>query len=66
MPIKIELGCDGLFHVSNYDDVVLVKDLDAVHKAIDHHYRDYCKDGHKHFNGQVKGCPLCEAMRRNK
>ena len=61
MPVRIEMGCDGLFHVSSDGHVVRVKTLDKVHKAIDHHYHDY----RKHDIGKVKGCPFCEEMGRD-
>lgn len=70
MPISIEIGCDGKFHVTS-DNVtkchgsvtVRVKDLAAVHLAVDHHYRDYMKGDPGHEAGAVDGCPFCKKRR---
>jgi len=70
MPLKIEIGCDSKFHVTSDNDTrshgsvtVKAKDLNAVHLAVDHHYRDYAKDGAGHKSGSVEGCPFCQRRR---
>ena len=60
MPVNIEIGCDGTYHISSNGKMVRAETLAAVHKSIDHHYRGYVKDGSKHSDGLVKGCPFCE------
>lgn len=71
MPLTIEIGCDGKFHVTSDNDIrnrgspvtVKAKDLAAVHLAVDHHYRDYMKGDPGHEAGAVEGCPFCKKRR---
>lgn len=70
MPLNIEMGCDGKFHVTSDNDTrshgsvtVRTDGLDAVHLAVDHHYRNYSKDRDLHKAHEVKGCPFCQRGR---